>query len=133
MPLELTAAQLAAILEHCRREAPLEACGILAGRDARVSRVHPLTNADRSRTSYLIEPREQLRVMGEIWDRREELLAIFHSHPASPAYPSSRDVELAFYPDSRYIIVSLRNPEPEIRCFLIREGQIAEEPLKITE
>jgi hypothetical protein len=41
-------------------------------------------------------------------------------------------VRLAFYPDTRYILVSLTDREdPVIRSFFIREGEISEEELQI--
>lgn len=121
---------LAEVLEHCRREAPLEACGILAGREGVVTRVYPMTNVDHSRTSYLMDPREQFKVMDEIWSRGEELVGIYHSHPHSAAYPSPRDVEMAYYPDSYWVIISLAG-EPVVKAFRIAGGQILETEIRV--
>ena len=46
-------------------------------------------------------------IMIEIEENGWSLGAIYHSHTRSPAYPSQTDVNLAFYPDSLYLIVSL--------------------------
>lgn len=54
------------------------------------------------------------------------MLAIYHSHPDSEAFPSAKDVQLAFYPDSLYIIVSLVKKEPVVKAFSIKEGDIKE-------
>jgi proteasome lid subunit RPN8/RPN11 len=84
-----------------------------------------------------MDPMEQLRIMDEIDDAGWDLLAIYHSHTRSAAYPSRTDVELAFYPQTAYLIVSLAKPErPEIRAFQIArtapEGeQITEVPVEI--
>ena len=67
----------------------------------------------------------------------DDLLAIYHSHTRSAAYPSRTDVELAFFPETLYLIVSIADRDaPEIRAFRISrsapEGeQIAEEPVEI--
>jgi proteasome lid subunit RPN8/RPN11 len=53
----------------------------------------------------------------------ETMMGIYHSHPRSPAYPSKSDVELAFYSDSVYFIVSLA-AEVETRAFRIESGEI---------
>jgi len=111
--------------DHCRREAPLEACGIISGRGARALHVYPMTNAARSETRYLMVPDEQFRVMEEVWARGEELVAIYHSHPISEAYPSATDVALAYYPEAVYLILSLY-PEVKLRGFHIRDGVISE-------
>ena len=69
---------------------------------------------------YVMDPREQLRIMDEIDDAGDDLLAIYHSHTRSAAYPSRTDVELAFFPRPLYLIVSIADREaPEIRAFRI--------------
>ena len=56
-----------------------------------------------------------------------DLVAIYHSHPRTRAYPSSTDVAKATYPDASYMIVSLQDPAiPEIRAFRILEGRVSE-------
>ncbi len=116
------------MIDHAREESPLEACGILAGGEGRAEKYYPMSNADKSGTTFFMEPSEQLAVMKEIRELDLEMVAIFHSHPATPAYPSARDVELAFYPEVSYAIVSPRDSEkPEIRSFRIDEGEIREE------
>ena len=121
------------MIEHARRWAPLEACGLVAGRDGTATRFFPTENADRSPVRYTIPPLEILRITREIDRAGEELLAIFHSHPASEAYPSPTDVRLAFYPDSFYLILSLKDPErPVLRAFRIREGRISEHPIAVS-
>lgn len=86
---------------------------------------------------YVMDPTEQLRVMDEIDAAGWDLLAVYHSHTRSAAYPSRTDVELAFYPQTPYLIVSLSDRDrPEIRAFLLTrtapEGaQISEVPVEI--
>jgi len=54
-------------------------------------------------------------------------VAIYHSHPTSPPYPSQTDLELAFYPEALYLIVSLVEPRhPVVRAFRIQEGESRE-------
>jgi proteasome lid subunit RPN8/RPN11 len=74
-----------------------------------------------------MDDEELFAVLKELDDRGEDPLVIYHSHPASPAYPSETDVEMAFYPESFYVICSLENPqEPYIRAFTIIDEQISE-------
>lgn len=129
----MTQDQLTEVLAHCRSESPLEACGILAGKSSRVEVVYPVINVEKSERRYLMDPTEQFRVMGEIWDQGRELVAIYHSHPASPAYPSATDVDLAYYPDAFYLIVSLAGSKPDLRAFRIRDGKITETGIEIVE
>jgi proteasome lid subunit RPN8/RPN11 len=117
----------AALVAHARAGAPLEACGIVAGRDGRPTRFYPAANAAASPTFYQIAPEALLRITMDIEARGESIWGIFHSHPATEAYPSPTDIRLAFYPDALYLICSLRDPtQPTLRAFRIREGRVAE-------
>ena len=58
-----------------------------------------------------------------------ELLAVYHSHPRSPAQPSATDVDMAYYPDARQVIVSLAEPKPRLKCFTVKDGVVIEEGL----
>ena len=121
------------IVEQARDESPNECCGILAGKDGWVKKVYKLTNIDASPESFSVDPKEQLKVMKEIRTLGLEMLGIYHSHLASSAYPSNRDVELAFYPDVYYLIISLKDKDnPQVRAFRIIEGKIIEKEIKIT-
>ena len=67
-----------------------------------------------------------------MWARGWDLLAIYHSHTLTPAYPSATDVRLAFYPEAHYVIVSLQEPDlPRVRAFRIVDGVITERDLVI--
>jgi proteasome lid subunit RPN8/RPN11 len=128
--LHLTAEQREAIIAHARAEAPLEACGLLAGTDGCVQQLYRLANSEQGPLSYRLDPLEQLRAFEDMEAQGWELLAIYHSHPASPAYPSPRDVDLAYYPDAVYVIVSLLDPaRPVLRGFRIVEGRVSEEEI----
>ncbi len=119
------------MVAHCRAEYPNEGCGILAGEPGMVRRVVPMRNVERSPVRFLMDPSEQLAVMKAMRREGTELVGIFHSHVASAAYPSRRDVELAFYPDAVYVIVSLARLErPVARGYRIVEGRISGEPIE---
>lgn len=119
------------IIEHCRSCYPKEACGILAGKRGVVDKVYPMINVSENPIHcYFMDPKEQLKVFKEIRNEGLELVGIYHSHAYVDAYPSKRDVELAYYPDASYIIVSFKDiNKPSIRSFKIREGNIEEEIL----
>ncbi|MGH2615837.1 MAG: M67 family metallopeptidase [Thermomicrobiales bacterium] len=124
----LPADMRAAIIDHARREAPRECCGIIAGRDGSPIRLYPTRNVAEGNTLYEIDPAELIDLeFHEMPAQQTELVAIYHSHPVSPAYPSATDVRLAFWPDAVYLICSLADPhDPRIRAFRIQEGAIDE-------
>ena len=120
------------MVTQSKKEFPNEACGILAGKDGKVEKVYEMTNTDKSPSTFFMDAKEQLKVIKEMRGLGLEMVGIYHSHVASNAYPSSHDVELAFYPDASYVIVSLKDKNnPSARSFKIKEGNIAEEELKI--
>ena len=120
------------MLQQIREEFPNEACGILAGREGRARKVYEMNNTDASPSTFFMEAKEQLKVMKEIRNSGIQMIGIYHSHVASQAYPSVHDVELAFYPEASYVIVSLADKnKPAVRSFKIVEGKITEEKLII--
>lgn len=117
------------IIEQAVSAGRQEACGILAGRAGRVEKIYRMTNAsERPEECYFMDSREQLKVVKEIRNLGLEMLGIYHSHPHSEAYPSARDVELAYYPEVSYLIVSLKD-QAELRAFRISEGKIKPEEI----
>ncbi|MCM8784013.1 MAG: M67 family metallopeptidase [Candidatus Omnitrophica bacterium] len=120
------------IIKHCKKEFPLEACGIFVGRNDKAEKIFALPNIEKDSTRFLADAKEQLKAFKETEKLKMKILGIYHSHPDGSAYPSSRDRELAFYPDFFYLIVSLKNfNNPEIRVYRINGDKIEEEKMKI--
>jgi proteasome lid subunit RPN8/RPN11 len=121
------------IVEQALREFPNEACGLIAAEAGVPAKVYAMTNADASPATYRLDGKEQLRVFDELDERGWDLWGIYHSHTHSEAYPSDTDRRLAFYPDSRYLVLSVADREqPVLRSFYIRNDEITEEELTIT-
>ena len=119
------------LVEHARAEAPNECCGLIGGENGEAKSVYRARNAEASPLRYNLDPQDQFRIMSEIDDNGEELAAIYHSHTASPAYPSQTDINLAAYPDAIYLIVSLAEGEEPLRGFHIRDGEVTETELEV--
>ena len=116
-----------ALVAHARSDFPFEVCGLLAGADGRIVKHYAIPNEARSMTFYRMDAKALLRAMNEMDDADWDLAAIYHSHTHTEAFPSATDVELAFYPDAVYLIVSLQDDsEPVIRGFEIVDGTITE-------
>jgi proteasome lid subunit RPN8/RPN11 len=121
------------IVAHARAELPNEACGILGGRDGEATSFHRARNADASPYRYTVDPLDQLRIFDEIEAAGDEVVAIYHSHTKSKAYPSRTDLELAaWWPDPAYVIVSLASEPPEITAWRLADGRIEGLELAIT-
>ena len=115
------------LLEEARRDTARECCGLLAGRDGVITTVLPATNALASPTAYEIAPDELFRLFRHMREVRLDHLGIYHSHPKGENAPSPRDIELAYYPEAAYFIVSPQTDAARaIRAFRIREGVVDE-------
>jgi [CysO sulfur-carrier protein]-S-L-cysteine hydrolase len=117
-----------AIVAHARREAPRECCGVLVGTAGRAESAVALTNVAPGNTLYEIDPRELFDLEFRLLpDRGQEIVAVYHSHPASEAWPSATDLALASWPDACYLICSLMDPAaPVVRAFAITDGAARE-------
>jgi proteasome lid subunit RPN8/RPN11 len=120
------------IQAHAKAEAPNECCGLLAGRNGMVEKIYTITNTHHSPVSYMIDPKEQFAAFKEMRAMETDLLAIYHSHPETAAYPSATDVRLAYYPDAVYIIISLQNrTRSVVNAYRIVDNKISPEEFKV--
>jgi len=120
-----------AIYEQALEEAPIEACGYLVGKDGVVTKHYRMTNADQSETHFSLDPKEQFHVAKTARTEGLELIAVYHSHPATPARPSEEDIRLAFDSSISYVIASLANGKRNMKSFKIKDGEVTPEPLEI--
>lgn len=126
------------LIAHVRREAPYEACGIVGLQGERVVRLEPARNAAATRQVRFTFDDDGYRKIVQI--EREGLeIGIFHSHPASPAYPSPTDRHdmRHTWPGSLQLMVSLRHgatTDPEVNAYRIDEaGNVTQVPLSIED
>ncbi|MGH9561815.1 MAG: Mov34/MPN/PAD-1 family protein, partial [Terracidiphilus sp.] len=69
-----------AMLAHARRDASVECCGLLAGREGEISRIFSAANvAENPATSYEIAPKEIFALIREMRAEGIEMLGIYHS------------------------------------------------------
>ena len=122
--VHITGTIATAIEAHARRDHPAECCGLLSGKNGLITDIHPVRNeADKPETRYFATPEELFAAMRRIREAGQALLGVYHSHPRTPAYPSASDVEMAFYPEAIYFIISLE-PTVELRAYKIEESRI---------
>ena len=129
------------LIEHARADAPNECCGLIGGGDGEARTLYRARNAEASPLRYRLDPQDQFRIMSELERRGEELVAIYHSHTNSPAYPSQTDINLALaeaggervqlFPGTIYLIASLAEGERPLRGFDIAADEVREVELEI--
>lgn len=115
------------MVRHAQDEAPLECCGLLSSEAGVITRHHPMRNILQSEIRYEMDARELFQFFKELRTSGRRHLGIYHSHPASNAYPSSTDVQQSFYPDCAYFIISLQRAHaPVVNAFRIVEQAVLE-------
>ncbi len=120
---------------HCLRAYPEEGCGLLVGvpGTGEVRRVVPTANVAASARVYTVDPRAHLRTERAAEAEGLAVVGVFHSHTHTEAYPSATDVQQAPDPEWHYVLVSLRQELPTVRSYRIRQGEVVEEPVVVTE
>ncbi len=116
------------MVAHAREDLPNECCGMVGGRDGEATTVVRVANAAASPLRYEMDPQEQYDALKSIEDQGLELLAIYHSHTKSAAYPSQTDVNQAVaWPEQVYVIVSLADEDaPDVKAYLLKDLRIAD-------
>jgi proteasome lid subunit RPN8/RPN11 len=119
------------MVAHALADAPDECCGIVSSRDGEAVELFRMENTAHTWMRYEMDNMELYRVLTGIEDDGLDIGIIYHSHTRSEPYPSQTDINLAFYPDSIYVIVGTSTPEPVVRAFTIREQKIDEVELTL--
>ncbi len=110
----------------------MEACGILAGRDGVAYKLYEMTNVEASADHFMMAPQEQFAAVKDMRSESLEMLAIYHSHPETPARLSDEDVRLGLTPGVVHMIVSLQDPdEPVVEGFLFEDSGFVETPITV--
>jgi proteasome lid subunit RPN8/RPN11 len=125
------------ILEHARRCAPQEACGVIAGESRGESRVARIVYRCRNVSSmpevrYTIAPEDLVRALDDVERKGMEVLGFYHSHPHGGVHPSGIDYARASWHGASYVIVNLAG---EVAAWLWdeEEGRFRRERLLVVE
>src|SRR6267143_868215 len=118
MNLTLAPGILEEVIEHAKARYPKEACGLIAGprpapatRGGEGRRFIPMANVAQSPAEYEMDPADLIKILRDLRNAGEDLVAIYHSHPHGPPRLSSMDVERAYYPGAAHLVVCLADPE----------------------
>lgn len=132
--LHLTTEAWQAMVAHALDGFPDEACGLLAGSTPDQGDVFvPCVNVDRSSRTFSLGP-DAWAAVDELDGRGLTVLAVVHSHTHTEAYPSPTDVAQAANPfigGWRWVLVSLKHPEPVVRSYRIDGETIDEEEVAL--
>ena len=132
--LEIPVSVFEQMVAQARAAVPIESCGIFAGQKNRIERLYEMTNIDNSPTHFTMDPAEQFAVVKKMRAAGLKMLAIYHSHPLTPARLSAEDKRLALTPDVAYLVLSLKDAEkPSAKVFVVDRAQTRQVPLTIVK
>ena len=118
------------MVQHARKAYPRECCGMLAGKDMRITKLFKIKNIAKRMDEYELDPLEQVHAFEEIDRLSLKLIGVYHSHPNHPCYPSDLDRQQAFYPDTFFLIISLKDMVSfQLKAFKLFEGNVEEEAI----
>jgi proteasome lid subunit RPN8/RPN11 len=134
LAIKVSQALVDEMVAHAREDLPNECCGMVGGRGDEATEVIRVANSAASPLRYEMDPQEQYNALRAIEDRGGELLAIYHSHTKSAAYPSQTDVNQAVsWPDQIYVIVSLADEgAADVKAYLLKDLRIADVALDVS-
>ena len=118
------------IVDLAQAQPTIETCGYLGGSGGEVKAIFPMRNMDRSAEHFSFDPEEQFAVLDKARGLNLELIAVFHSHPETPARMSAEDIRWANDTNVLYVIYSLA--ANELKAFRIDEDkQVSEVPVVV--
>ncbi|HEU4463396.1 MAG TPA: M67 family metallopeptidase [Solirubrobacterales bacterium] len=132
--MKISQALIDEMVAHAREDLPNECCGMIGGRDGEALEIVRGVNAAASPLRYEMTGQEMYDIYSAIEKKGMELLAIYHSHTRSAAYPSQTDVNQAVaWPEQVYVIVSLENADaPDVKAYDLADLKIADVELHVT-
>ena len=105
--LTLSASLLEEMITYVDHYLPLEACGVLAGKQARAEKMIGVLNQAQSPVRFVMDPYEQLHAFDWIESNGLDLVGIFHSHPDCDAYFSKTDLQNSC-PWYSFVVLSIK-------------------------
>ena len=126
---------LANLISHALESDPEECCGFLIGDDnaaeeaVRARNIHP-----QPVRRYSMDPKDIVSVQDNAEARGRKIVAIYHSHTHTQAYPSKTDVQNAvesWWTEPYYVLISLvEKTRPIVRAYRITDNaQVTETPI----
>lgn len=122
------------MLHHAQSSPDAEICGLISSLNGNPVGCYPIENiADQPQSRFLLDAKQQITALATMRERNEELFAIYHSHPTATAQPSQTDLNMAAYPGTLNLIISLNTKGVlEIRAFRIAAHKAREVALSLT-
>ena len=135
MPFLIPKTVLANMISHALETDPEECCGVLIGDDDKAEQARRIRNAHSEPIRrYEMPPMDLMRAESEAEAKGRKIVAIYHSHTHTQAYPSQTDVNNAvqsWWTEPYYVLISLvEKTRPIVRAYRISDdASVTEVPI----
>ncbi|HEY3960871.1 MAG TPA: M67 family metallopeptidase [Solirubrobacteraceae bacterium] len=126
------------VIAHAREEYEAECCGVIAyqdlapGGEGQALEVRRAKNKWASPKRFEIEGDELYGIYKDFDAKGWEIGALYHSHTHTEPYPSQTDINYSReWPGVEWVIVGLGGDQPDVRCYMIEDGQVREVELEV--
>lgn len=123
-PILISKTLVSQLLEAAKQQLPYEFTALLGGHQNIITSFYPASSEVSSTDTFLLSPSIFFQSMAHMKEQHESWLGILHTHPLSPAVPSSLDIHGWHYPDLSYWILSFASEKPDLALYQIRQGHI---------
>lgn len=114
-----------ALVEHARRSIPNECCGVIIGVGIEAQEVVPVPNISTQQdTHYRMDDQVLSQLFFRVQRENRAIIGFYHSHPNTDPIPSQTDVQLAAYPDTAYVIASMKGGEARLAAWSIKHHEV---------
>lgn len=117
------------MITYCQSALPNESCGLLSNINLIGSSIWRIKNESINPNRFYMPAESIKHAVENIEKKGEKLSGIFHSHPSTPAIPSSHDIKNNPYANLAYLIVSFYKGKVDVGCFMMNGKTVI--PLKL--
>ena len=135
LALQISSSDLDKLHVHAEQCLPLESVALLFGTHVEttvdVMRIELMANKAKSTTTFEVDPEVEYRLLVEAESKGQDLIGIFHSHPAPPQ-PSSSDKRNMKLNPVVWLIASKATGRWESRAYIMKDDEVVEINISLT-
>ncbi|TPG69711.1 M67 family peptidase [Brevibacillus laterosporus] len=131
-PIIISKTLVSQLIVVAQKQLPYEFTALLGGHKNIITSFYPATSEVASTDTFLLSPSTFFQIMNQIKEQQESWLGVLHTHPLSPAVPSSLDIHGWHYPDLCYWILSFASKKPDLALYQIRQGHAQKHSYQIS-
>ncbi|OAJ72315.1 hypothetical protein AYJ08_01735 [Brevibacillus sp. SKDU10] len=123
-PILISKTLVSQLLAAAKQQLPYEFTALLGGHQNMITSFYPASSEVASTDTFLVSPSIFFQRIAQMKKQQESWLGVLHTHPLSPAVPSSLDIRGWHYPQLCYWILSFATEIPDLALYQISQGHV---------